>query len=176
VLGLPTRAISIKEDCSPALGGCMLAVSRTVAREKLRALEYLRIIECDGGLDYVARPGGAAATEFVLTELGASRAVFDNPCHDLPQAHRVRSAGRRRTARHGVLSKGRRAAAVRVSGRGEVGLGGEGDDCLRAGCTCGSLASARCEFVARRRGLASDRVRAATRSEDLRDFSHAATE
>jgi hypothetical protein len=78
-------AISIEERWSPALGGCMLAVSRTVAREKLRAFEYLRIVERDGGLVYVAQPSGAAATEFVLTELGARRAVFDNPRHDYPK-------------------------------------------------------------------------------------------
>lgn len=76
---------SIEERWSPPLGGAMLAVSRTVSRGKMSAFEYLRIVERDGGLVYIAQPGGAAPTEFVLTELTATRAVFDNPRHDYPK-------------------------------------------------------------------------------------------
>jgi hypothetical protein len=78
-------ATSIEERWSPPLGGAMLAVSRTVSRGRMGAFEYLRIVERDGGLVYVAQPGGAAATEFVLTELTTTRAVFDNPRHDYPK-------------------------------------------------------------------------------------------
>ena len=49
------------------------------------AFEYLRIVERDGGLVYVAQPGGTPPTEFVLTEKGTTRAVFENPRHDSPQ-------------------------------------------------------------------------------------------
>ena len=63
----------------------MLAVSRTVSRDKMVAFEFLRIVERDGGLVYIAQPGGASPTEFVLTELGAKRAVFENPRHDYPK-------------------------------------------------------------------------------------------
>jgi len=81
---------SIEEHWSPPGGGAMLAVSRTVNKSgKMSAFEYLRIVERDGGLVYVAQPGGAAKTEFVLTELttenGSTRAVFDNPHHDFPR-------------------------------------------------------------------------------------------
>ncbi len=75
----------IEERWSPPLGGAMLAVARTVSRGKLAAFEYLRIVERDGGLIYVAQPGGRMPTEFVLTELGKTRAVFENPRHDFPQ-------------------------------------------------------------------------------------------
>lgn len=78
-------ATSIEERWSPPLGGSMLAVSRTVSRDKMRAFEFLRIVERDGGLVYVAQPGGGAPTEFVLTELDSNRAVFENPRHDSPQ-------------------------------------------------------------------------------------------
>jgi hypothetical protein len=78
-------ATSIEERWSPPLGGAMLGVSRTVSREKMSAFEYLRIVERDGGLVYIAQPGGAAPTEFVLTELTTTRAVFDNPRHDYPK-------------------------------------------------------------------------------------------
>ena len=53
--------------------------------DKMFAFEYLRIVERDGGLVYVAQPGGSPPTEFVLTELDNRRAVFDNPRHDYPQ-------------------------------------------------------------------------------------------
>jgi hypothetical protein len=49
------------------------------------AFEYLRIVERDGGLVYIAQPAGKTATEFVLTEFTAMRAVFDNPRHDYPK-------------------------------------------------------------------------------------------
>ncbi len=78
-------ATSIEERWSPPLGGAMLGVSRTVSRGRMTAFEYLRIIERDGGLVYVAQPNGGAKTEFVLTELGPTRAVFLNPRHDFPQ-------------------------------------------------------------------------------------------
>jgi hypothetical protein len=76
---------SIEERWSPPLGGAMLAVSRTISRGKMSAFEYLRIVERDGGLVYIAQPGGAPPTEFVLSELGTHRAVFDNPRHDYPK-------------------------------------------------------------------------------------------
>jgi hypothetical protein len=76
---------SIEERWSPPLGGAMLAVSRTVSRGKMTGFEFLRIVERDGGLVYIAQPGGAAATEFVLSELSETRAVFDNPRHDYPK-------------------------------------------------------------------------------------------
>jgi len=78
-------AVSIEERWSPPLGGAMLGVSRTVSRGSMRAFEFLRIVERDGGLVYVAQPGGAPPTEFALTELGPTRAVFDNPRHGYPK-------------------------------------------------------------------------------------------
>lgn len=78
--------ISFEERWSPPKGGAMLAVSRTVnAAGRMSAFEFLRVMEREGGLVYVAQPGGAPPTEFVLTELSAKRAVFDNPRHDYPK-------------------------------------------------------------------------------------------
>jgi len=76
---------SIEERWSPPRGGAMLGVSRTVSGDRMVGFEYLRIVERDGGLVYVAQPGGNPPTDFVLTELGSARAVFDNPRHDSPQ-------------------------------------------------------------------------------------------
>ena len=85
-VGTRSSGSSIEERWSPPLGGAMLAVSRTVNTSgKMNAFEYLRIVERDGGLVYIAQPAGAKPTEFVLTELGKTRAVFDNPRHDYPR-------------------------------------------------------------------------------------------
>lgn len=85
-VGTRSSGSSVEERWSPPLGGAMLAVSRTVNTSgKMVAFEYLRIVERDGGLVYIAQPGGAKPTEFVLTELGARRAVFENPRHDYPK-------------------------------------------------------------------------------------------
>lgn len=84
-VGTRSSGSSIEERWSPPLGGAMLGISRTVSRGRMSAFEFLRVVERDGGLVYVAQPGGATATEFVLTELTASRAVFDNPRHSYPK-------------------------------------------------------------------------------------------
>jgi len=76
---------TIEERWSPARGGSMLAVARTVSREKMSAFEFLRIVERDGGLVYIAQPNGGVPTEFVMTEHGDKRAVFENPRHDYPK-------------------------------------------------------------------------------------------
>jgi hypothetical protein len=82
-----TGKSSIEERWSPPLGGALLGTSRTVStsKGKMVAFEFLRIVERDGGLVYVAQPNGAPPTEFVLTELAGTRAVFENPRHDFPQ-------------------------------------------------------------------------------------------
>jgi len=76
---------TIEERWSPPNGGAMLGVSRTVKEDKMVGFEYLRIVQRDDGLVYLAQPSGKPPTEFVLTELTANRAVFVNPRHDYPQ-------------------------------------------------------------------------------------------
>jgi hypothetical protein len=75
----------VEERWTPAAGGAMLAVSRTVKGGRMVAFEFLRIIERDGGLVYVAQPGGRPPTDFTLTALTGERATFENPAHDFPK-------------------------------------------------------------------------------------------
>jgi hypothetical protein len=79
---------SIEERWTPAAGGAMLATSRTIAGDRLVAFEFLRIVERDGGLVYIAQPNGRPPTEFVLTKIDAGSATFENPGHDFPKAIR----------------------------------------------------------------------------------------
>jgi hypothetical protein len=78
-------AMAIEERWSPPAGGAMLATARTVSKGRMVAFEFLRIVERDGGLVYIAQPNGSPPTEFVLTEASEGRAVFENPRHDFPQ-------------------------------------------------------------------------------------------
>lgn len=55
----------------------MLTTSRTVARGKIVGLEFLRIVE---------RDGGAPPIDFVLTVPSGTRAVYENPRHDSPES------------------------------------------------------------------------------------------
>jgi hypothetical protein len=76
---------TLDERWSPAAGGALMGTSRTIARGNMVAFEFLRIVERDTSLVYVAQPNGATPTEFTLVELGEQRAVFLNPRHDFPQ-------------------------------------------------------------------------------------------
>ena len=81
-----TGSTNLEERWTPASGGAMLGISRTVANNKMVAFEFLRLIERDGTLVYLAQPNGRApATEFTLTKLGPTEAVFENPAHDFPK-------------------------------------------------------------------------------------------
>ena len=76
---------TIEERWTPAAGGAMLAVSRTIKDDRLVAFEFLQIVERDGGLVYIAQPNGRPPTEFVLTAMTADSATFENPAHDFPK-------------------------------------------------------------------------------------------
>jgi hypothetical protein len=76
---------SMEEHWGAAAGGAMLGTARTVKGGKMVSFEYLRILERGGSLVYVAQPGGGTPVEFVLTELSATGALFENPYHDYPK-------------------------------------------------------------------------------------------
>ena len=77
--------VLLEERWTAPAGGAMLAVSRTVRNGRMVAFEFLRIVERDGGLVYIAQPGGRPPTEFVLTAMSAQSATFENPAHDFPK-------------------------------------------------------------------------------------------
>lgn len=77
--------VTVEERWTPAAGGAMLAVSRTVKGDRMVAFEFLRIVERDGGLVYAAQPNGRPPTEFTLTAITADSATFENPMHDFPK-------------------------------------------------------------------------------------------
>jgi hypothetical protein len=81
-----SATVLLEERWTSAAGGAMIGMSRTVSGDRMSAFEFLRIIERDGTLVYLAQPGGKApATEFTLTKLGKTEALFENPAHDYPK-------------------------------------------------------------------------------------------
>lgn len=84
----PTRLV--QEHWMAPLGGTMIGMSRTVARESTRAWEFLRIVPASGGVSYVAAPSGQAETAFPATVLSDTLARFENPAHDFPQVIQYR--------------------------------------------------------------------------------------
>ena len=75
------------ETWSDPRAGMLVGHSVTV-RNGRGGFEFARIAPIpEGGLAYVAQPGGAAPTPFRLIESGPQRAVFANPANDFP--HRI---------------------------------------------------------------------------------------
>jgi hypothetical protein len=77
--------VTFEERWTPPAGGVMLAVSRTLKGDRMVAFEFLRIVERNGTLVYIAQPNGRPPTEFTLTAIAADSATFENPTHDFPK-------------------------------------------------------------------------------------------
>ncbi|HXV63110.1 MAG TPA: DUF6265 family protein [Vicinamibacteria bacterium] len=77
--------VEIEEQWTSVKGGTLFGVSRTVVDGKTVAFEFLRIETRGEGIFYVAQPNGRPGTDFELTKLDASTAVFENPQHDHPK-------------------------------------------------------------------------------------------
>src|SRR5436190_18053663 len=52
------NSVTFEERWTAPAGGAMLAVSRTIKGDRMVAFEFLRIVERNGGLPYVAQPNG----------------------------------------------------------------------------------------------------------------------
>ena len=74
----------VSETWSDPRGELMAGHGLTLAGGRT-SYEALRIAPHDGGLAYMAQPGGAPATVFRAVEIGPGRAVFENAGHDFPQ-------------------------------------------------------------------------------------------
>lgn len=74
----------VSETWSDPRGDLMVGHGLTVAGGRT-SFEALRIAGHDGGLAYMAQPGGSSATVFPAVEVGDRRAVFENPGHDFPR-------------------------------------------------------------------------------------------
>ena len=74
-------------------GGVMLGLGRTLRDGKLRDHEFVRIVEADGSLAYIAAPSGQDKATFPLKSLTPDEAVFEDLAHDFPQRVIYRRVG-----------------------------------------------------------------------------------
>jgi hypothetical protein len=104
-------ARTVEEHWTSPAGGAMLAVSRTIVGGRLTEFEFLRIVEREDRLVYVAQPNGRPPTEFVMTRLDSRSVTFENPEHDFPTTIRyaARDDGTLVASIAGAAGKGERA-------------------------------------------------------------------
>lgn len=94
-------------------GGTLLGMSRTIAKGRTVAHEFMQIREISPGrLAFIANPSGQAQAIFPVLRLGQREVVFENPAHDFPQRviYRLDDAGVLRARIEGT-SKGKASAA-----------------------------------------------------------------
>ena len=81
-----TNANGTAEECwSTAAGGIMLGYGRTISEGGKTGFEFIRIVESDKGLVFIAQPSGGPPTEFEATSVSHQFARFANPAHDFPR-------------------------------------------------------------------------------------------
>lgn len=81
-----TTTTTTEERWTPPASGAMLAIGRTLSGPQMSSFEFLCIVEREGSLAYVAMPNGRSpATYFMLTNITADSATFENPSHDYPR-------------------------------------------------------------------------------------------
>ena len=75
-----------EERWTPPASGAMLGMGRTLSGPQMSSFEFLCIVEREGTLAYTAMPNGRSpATYFMLTNITADSATFENPSHDYPR-------------------------------------------------------------------------------------------
>jgi uncharacterized protein DUF6265 len=109
--------VAFQERWTSPAGGAMLAVSRTLKGDRMVAFEFLRIVERDGSLLYIAQPNGRPPTEFMLTSIAADSVTFENPTHDFPKV--IRYSKRADGSLEARVSDGGQKAEVFVFKSGE---------------------------------------------------------
>jgi hypothetical protein len=82
---LTTDGKTTEEHWRPLQGTTILGSSHTYDAQETRFFEHLRITAMRGRIAYIALPGGANGTVFLLSKLEDGLVEFENPKHDHPQ-------------------------------------------------------------------------------------------
>jgi hypothetical protein len=83
---------AIEEYWMAPRGGMLLGLSRTLKGGGAE-FEYMRIMQVDGVLNFIAQPGGIPPTAFKRTAGGKGWVRFENPEHDFPKWVEYRRQG-----------------------------------------------------------------------------------
>lgn len=79
------NGISMEELWLSPSGNMMLGLHRDVFGGNRSSFEYLRIVQTEDQIIYLASPGGTSPTSFPLKEVTGQKAIFENLDHDFPQ-------------------------------------------------------------------------------------------
>lgn len=90
---------SVEELWTSPKAGIMLGINRGINANGRSSFEFIRIVESEGKIVYLASPGGQAPTPFTLTEVSEKKAVFENMENDFPQRIIYSRDGDKLTAR-----------------------------------------------------------------------------
>lgn len=88
-----------EELWSTSKGGMMIGMNRSIYANGRSSFEFLRIVESEGKIIYLASPGGQSPTPFTLTQSTDKNAVFENMENDFPQRIIYSREGNTMTAR-----------------------------------------------------------------------------
>lgn len=99
------------EYWTPAAGGSLLGVARTVRGDRTRSFEFMQVRSEGDTLVFIAQPGGGAPVHFPAVEVGDTHVVFENPDHDFPQrvSYRLHAPGELRARVEGAADDSARA-------------------------------------------------------------------
>ena len=79
------NGVTMEELWTSESGGMLLGLHRDVFENRGSSFEFLRIIQQEEKIVYLASPGGRAPISFTLKELGNQKVIFENLEHDFPQ-------------------------------------------------------------------------------------------
>lgn len=66
-------------------GGTLIGMARMVRDDQTQSFEFMRIVDDDGTLVFIAHPSAQEPTEFHAVGITSVAATFENPDHDFPQ-------------------------------------------------------------------------------------------
>lgn len=85
-INVPDRKLLVSEQWMSPFGNAMVGMARNVRDGKMGSYEYLRIVQNDTGIHYIAKPSQSPSeTSFKMVELRPNEVIFENPGHDFPQ-------------------------------------------------------------------------------------------
>ncbi|MQA92497.1 MAG: hypothetical protein GEU90_20110 [Gemmatimonas sp.] len=83
--GTLSNATTYEEAWLAPRGGTMIGIARMVRDDETLSFEFMRIVDDEGTLVFIAQPSGQKTTAFRASEITSVAATFENPDHDFPQ-------------------------------------------------------------------------------------------
>ena len=101
-----------EEHWRPLQGTTLLGTSHLFDKQRTHFFEFLRITARAGTIAYIAQPGGAQPTVFLVSKLEDGVVEFENGKHDFPQRIRYEKTAKGVTATISLLDGSKAKAFV----------------------------------------------------------------